>query len=52
MVGKQLDFLDGQQVFKKSRTLLMAVVGRGGGDGLSSGGAASALPGPTKKPVL
>jgi hypothetical protein len=50
-VGKQLDLIGGQLVFEKPRTLVIAAVGRGGGDRLSSGGAASALFGPTEKPV-
>ncbi len=51
-MGKQLDLLGGQPVFENPRTFVMAAVGRGGGDGLSSGGAALALFGPTEKPVL
>ncbi len=51
-MGKQLDLLGGQPVFENPRTLVMAAVGRGGGDRLSSGDAASALFGPTEKPVL
>jgi hypothetical protein len=50
-VGKQLDLL-GQPVFENPRTLVMAAVGRGDGDRLFSGGASSALFGPTEKPVL
>ena len=51
-MGKQLDLLGGQPVFENPRTLAMAAVGRGGGDRLSSGGAASAPFGPTEKPIL
>jgi hypothetical protein len=48
-VGKQLDLLGCQPVFENPRTLVMAAVGRGDGDRLSSGGAASAPFGPTEK---
>jgi hypothetical protein len=51
-MGKQLDLLGGQPVFENPRTLVMAAIGRGGGEGLFSGGAASAPYGPTEKPVL
>jgi hypothetical protein len=51
-VGKQLDLLGGQPVCENPRTLVMAAVGRGCGDRLSSGGAASAPFGLTEKPVL
>jgi hypothetical protein len=51
-VGKQLNLLGSQPVFKNPRTLVIAAVGRGGGDRLSSGGAASAPFGPTEKLVL
>jgi hypothetical protein len=51
-VEKQLDLLGSQPVFKNPRTLVKVAVGRGVGDRLSSGGAASASFGPTEKPVL
>ncbi len=51
-MGKQLDLLGRQPVFENSRTLVMAAVGRGGGERLSSGGDASALFGLIEKLVL
>ncbi len=47
-----INSLEEEEVFENHRTLVMVAVGRGGGDRLSSGGAALAPLGSTEKPVL